>query len=140
MRILFEVETPIPNIRKLQSRVSCIFIQLHVKKTGLSSGTVITKETNEPNSTVLLGVYCLVDLSLLLYVNYAFEYLQKEAKKLFVTGTVERLWWVRIHMLTMHTENCNTLIHQSIPAVPIPPFPRALAGHLLTFQSRESGI
>ena len=34
--------------------------------------------------------------------------------------------------------SCYLLMHQSIPAVPIPP--RALAGHLLTFQSRGWGI
>ena len=35
---------------------------------GLSAGTVITKETKEPNHRVLLGLYCLVPLVLLLYV------------------------------------------------------------------------
>ena len=36
---------------------------------GLSAGTVITKETKEPNNRVLLGAnYCLVVLVLLVYV------------------------------------------------------------------------
>ena len=39
---------------------------------GLSAGTVITKETKGPNNRVLLGsLYCLVVLSLLLYVIHA---------------------------------------------------------------------
>ena len=35
---------------------------------GLSAGTIITKVTKKPNNRVLQGLYCLVELFLLLYV------------------------------------------------------------------------